>query len=98
MMNGKFHGQGIAKWIVIRGQLRGHNDMPCRWPTPSRPSGRLGVGRPQELFGGLSYYQLVITFLNMVPLIMEFTYKMQSLLRHQHENFEPVLGFVEVRK
>jgi hypothetical protein len=25
---GKFHDQGDAKWIVIRGQLRGHNDTP----------------------------------------------------------------------
>jgi hypothetical protein len=24
----KFHDQGDAEWIVIRGQLRGHNDMP----------------------------------------------------------------------
>jgi hypothetical protein len=23
---GGFHDQGDAKWIVIRGQLRGHND------------------------------------------------------------------------
>jgi hypothetical protein len=26
---GEFHGQRHAKWIVIRGQLRGHNDTPC---------------------------------------------------------------------
>jgi primosomal protein N' len=26
---GKFHDQGDAKWIVIRGQLRGHNDTLC---------------------------------------------------------------------
>jgi hypothetical protein len=24
---GKFHDQGDAKWIVIRGQLRGQNDI-----------------------------------------------------------------------
>jgi hypothetical protein len=38
-MNGKFHDQGDAKWIVIRGQLRGHNDTPTR----GQPIGRLGV-------------------------------------------------------
>jgi hypothetical protein len=27
--SGEFHDQGDAKWIVIRGQLRGHNDTPC---------------------------------------------------------------------
>jgi hypothetical protein len=26
--NGEFHDQGDAKWIVIWGQLGGHNDMP----------------------------------------------------------------------
>jgi hypothetical protein len=31
---GVFHDQGEAKWIVIRGQLRGHNDTPCGRPTP----------------------------------------------------------------
>ena len=50
---------------MIRGQSRGHNDM-----TFWRPS---GVGCPQGIFGGLSYYQLVILFFNIVPLIMEFT-------------------------
>jgi hypothetical protein len=29
---GEFHDQGDAKWIVIRLQLRGHNDMPCGRP------------------------------------------------------------------
>jgi hypothetical protein len=32
-----------------------------------------GVGRPQCLFGGFGYYQLVIIFCNIVPLIMELT-------------------------
>jgi hypothetical protein len=45
---GEFHDQADAKWIVIRGQLRGHNDMPFGWPTPG--------GRPQGVFGGFSYY------------------------------------------
>jgi hypothetical protein len=26
---GKFQGQADAKWIVIRGSLWGHNDIPC---------------------------------------------------------------------
>jgi hypothetical protein len=30
---GQFHDQGDAKWIVIRGQLRSHNDMPFGRPT-----------------------------------------------------------------
>jgi hypothetical protein len=37
ILDGKFHDQGDAKWIVIRGQLRGHNDTPFGRPTPSRP-------------------------------------------------------------
>jgi hypothetical protein len=32
-------------WIVIRGQLRGHNDMPYGRPTPGRHVGRPGLGR-----------------------------------------------------
>jgi hypothetical protein len=28
-VSGKFHDQGDAKWMVIRGQLRGHNNTPC---------------------------------------------------------------------
>jgi hypothetical protein len=52
----KFHDQGDAKWIVIRGHLRGHNDTPCGRPAPGRPVGRPGVGRPQGVFGGVSYF------------------------------------------
>jgi hypothetical protein len=51
---GKFHDQGGAIWIVIRGQLRGHKDTPFERPTSGRT---LGV------FGGLSYYELVMLFL-----------------------------------
>jgi hypothetical protein len=43
---GEFHDQGDAKWIVIRVPLKGHNDTPCGWPTPSWPIGRLRVGHP----------------------------------------------------
>jgi hypothetical protein len=72
-VEGKFNDQGDAEWIVIRGQLWDHNDTPFGWPTPGWPIGLPGVGRPQGVFGGLSYNQLVILFFNIVPLIMEFT-------------------------
>jgi hypothetical protein len=51
----EFHDQGGAKWIVIRGQLRGHNDTPFGQPTPGQLVGRPRIGRPQGVFGGLSY-------------------------------------------
>jgi hypothetical protein len=53
---GEFHDQGDAKWIVIRGQLRGHNDTPFGRPTPGRPISFPVVSCPQGVFGGLSYY------------------------------------------
>jgi hypothetical protein len=37
---GEFHDEGDAKWIVFRGQLRGHNGTPFGRPTPGRPIGR----------------------------------------------------------
>jgi len=58
-VTGKFHDQGDAKWIVIRGPLRGHNDAPFKRLTPGRPIGCPGVGRPYAPYsvsGGLSYY------------------------------------------
>jgi hypothetical protein len=39
LSEGEFHDQGDAKWIVIRVQLRGHNDTPCGRPAPGRPIG-----------------------------------------------------------
>jgi hypothetical protein len=39
----EFHDQGDAKWIVIRGPLRGHKDTPFGWPTHGRPIGRPGA-------------------------------------------------------
>jgi hypothetical protein len=48
---GEVHDQGDAKWIVIRGQLRGPNDTPFGRPTPSQPIGRPLVGRPQGVIG-----------------------------------------------
>jgi hypothetical protein len=65
---GEFHDQGDAKWIVIRRQLRGHNDTPCGRRVPGRPV----AGRNLSFF---IYYQLVILIFNIVPLIMEFTEK-----------------------
>jgi hypothetical protein len=49
----EFHNQGDAKWIVIRGQLRGHNDTPFGRPAPGWPIGRLGSGRPQGVISVL---------------------------------------------
>jgi hypothetical protein len=37
----EFHYQGDAKWIVIRGQLRGHNDTPFGRPTFFLQSGQM---------------------------------------------------------
>jgi hypothetical protein len=31
----EFHDQGDAKWIVIRRQLKGHNDMPMGGQPPA---------------------------------------------------------------
>jgi hypothetical protein len=50
---GEFHVQGEAKWILIRGQLRGHYDTTFGRPTPGRPIDRPGVGCPQGIFGVL---------------------------------------------
>jgi hypothetical protein len=50
---GEFHDQGDAKWIVIRGQLRGHNDTPFGRRTPGRLIGHPGVGSPNGVFGVL---------------------------------------------
>jgi hypothetical protein len=50
-LDGKVHGQEDAKWIVIRGHLRGHNDTPFGRPNGNprpayRPSsGWLPLGR-----------------------------------------------------
>jgi hypothetical protein len=66
---GKFHDQGDAKWVVIRGQLRGHNDTPFEQPTPVWPIGRPGVAHLQSVFGGLINDILFLHY----PLIMEFT-------------------------
>jgi hypothetical protein len=58
--------------MVIRGQLRGHDDTPFGRPTPGRRISRRRVGRPQGVFGVFNYYQLVKLFFNIVPHIIEF--------------------------
>jgi hypothetical protein len=47
---GDFQDQADAEWIVIRTQLRGHNNTPFGRPTPGRPIGSPGVGRPSGPF------------------------------------------------
>jgi hypothetical protein len=39
---GELNDQLNTKWIVIKGPLRGHNDVPCGQPTPGRSIGCLG--------------------------------------------------------
>jgi hypothetical protein len=56
-IQGEFHDQGDAKWIVIRRQLRGHNDTPFGRPTPGRPIGRPGLDHP---LGILVFFQLLL--------------------------------------
>jgi hypothetical protein len=46
---------------------------PSGGQPPGRPVGRPGVGRPQGVFGGFSYYLLVMLFFKIVRLIVEFT-------------------------
>jgi hypothetical protein len=64
---GEFHDQADAKWIVIRGPLRGHNDMP-------RPAYRLPRGWPP--LGCIWWFYLLwisdIIF-RIICLIMELT-------------------------
>jgi hypothetical protein len=46
VLTGEFHDQVNAKWIVIRGLLRGHNNLHCGRPNPGQPIGCPGVGCP----------------------------------------------------
>jgi hypothetical protein len=71
---GEFLDKGDAKWIVIRGQLRGHNNMPFGWPTSSQPIGHSVVGCPQGVIGAFQLLLISNIFFNIVPLIMEFTH------------------------
>jgi hypothetical protein len=50
------HDEADAEWIVIRGPLRSHNDMPFGRPTPGRPVYCPGVSHPQGVFEVFSYY------------------------------------------
>jgi hypothetical protein len=53
---GEAHDQADAEWIVIRRQLRGHNDTPFGRPAPGRPSGRPGgLAALQAYFVCFSY-------------------------------------------
>jgi hypothetical protein len=54
MIKGDGHDQADAKWILVGGLLRGHNDTPCGRPTPGRPIRRPGVGRLYGVFGVFS--------------------------------------------
>jgi hypothetical protein len=52
------------------GTLMGHNNMPCGRPTPGQPIGDPEVGRPYSVFGGFSYYWVMINdiiFLTLSP-------------------------------
>jgi hypothetical protein len=40
---GEYDDQADAEWIVIRTQLRGHDDTPFGRPAPGRPSGTFRV-------------------------------------------------------
>ena len=39
----------------------------------------LWIGRPQGVFFGFSYYKLIILFSNIVPLVVEFTFRPSDL-------------------
>jgi hypothetical protein len=75
MTKGEFRDQEDAEWVVISRSLWGHNYTACGQLAPGRPIGRMGSG--QGVFGGFSYYRLVMlisnTNFNIVPLILEFT-------------------------
>jgi hypothetical protein len=70
---GEFHDQGDARWIVIRGQLRGYNDTPSGGQPPADLSATRGLAALRVYLVFFDYYQLVMIFFNIVPLIMEFT-------------------------
>jgi hypothetical protein len=44
------------------------------------------VGRPQGVFGVFSYYHLVISSFNIVPLIMEFTVNCNEIYSYFDRN------------
>jgi hypothetical protein len=71
---GEFHDQGDAKWIVIKGQLWGHNDMTFGQPTPADLSAAWGLAALGAYLVFLVTIKSVILFFNIVPLIMEFTW------------------------
>jgi hypothetical protein len=72
--------RGTLNGLQIGGSKGVITIRPPRWPTPSRPIARLGIGCPLGVFGIFSYSFLVIFFFNIVPLIIEFTLRNLSLL------------------
>jgi hypothetical protein len=44
LVQGEFHDPGDANWIVVRRQLRGHNNTPFGWQTPIRHIGLAAQG------------------------------------------------------
>jgi hypothetical protein len=93
IVRGKLRDQRDAKWIVIRRSLWGHNDTSCGWPAPGWPIRRPLSVRPQGVFGGLSYYQSVIFFITIVPLIVEFTNNCIPNVVSTQMWFRPECGF-----
>jgi hypothetical protein len=65
-------------------------------PTHDQPFGHPGVGRPQGVFGGLSYYKLVIFFFNIFPLIMEFASQLSHFLQLIYLKLATILTFLKV--
>jgi hypothetical protein len=51
--NGESHDQADAEWMVIRTQLRGHNDTAFRRPAPAGPPAARGL---RAYFVCFSYY------------------------------------------
>jgi hypothetical protein len=98
---GKSIDQGDAKWIIIiRGQLRGHNDTPFGRPTPGRPIGRPRVDHPQGIFcvylvlirqGGL----VCSVTIHIVPLTMKLTFGDSISIEDDSRGFKPG-AFVEL--
>jgi hypothetical protein len=50
MVQGGSHDQTDAEWIVIKTQLRGHNNTPFGQQAPGQPSSRPGSGRSSGVF------------------------------------------------
>jgi hypothetical protein len=53
---GGSHDQADAEWIVIRTQLRGHNECPLGGQPPAGPSAARGLTALRAYFVCFSYY------------------------------------------